>query len=337
MTPWKRRLLAIGVLQFALATSAWAQESPQQTQWESSMAAGAAAFRQGNFPQVEKQYKAAVAEAEKFGRNDLRVATSLISLAGLQFEIPGPYGYTQRRYHTAGPLLARALKIMETAHGREDPSLLGILDILPPIYFGMEKYAQGARYSERALAIREKTLGPEHLDVADNLDSLAHLYRNRKTKSTLDRYSKPAYRGPVVDSGGDRAGRRTPQDYELGVSGSPTRDLVSGSDREQIKSAANAALAEPLFKRAAAIREKALGAEHPKYILSLVNLTICYANQNKKKRAEAEATAQRMWEILEKAHEQTPNVLVSAATAMRAVGRKDEAEQLEAKARAKAK
>jgi len=40
------------------------------------------------------------------------------------------------------------------------------------------KYKQAIPIAERVLAIREKVLGNEHLDIATSLNNLAELYRN---------------------------------------------------------------------------------------------------------------------------------------------------------------
>src|SRR6202521_4695264 len=41
------------------------------------------------------------------------------------------------------------------------------------------KYAEATPLAERALAIREKALGPDHPDVAQSLNNLAELYDNQ--------------------------------------------------------------------------------------------------------------------------------------------------------------
>ena len=41
------------------------------------------------------------------------------------------------------------------------------------------RYAEAERLYKRALAIKEKALGPEHPHVASNLNNLAELYRAR--------------------------------------------------------------------------------------------------------------------------------------------------------------
>ena len=53
------------------------------SRWESYMAAGVAAHRQGNYPEAEKQFATAFKAAEGFGPQDPRLATNLNNLAEL--------------------------------------------------------------------------------------------------------------------------------------------------------------------------------------------------------------------------------------------------------------
>lgn len=53
-----------------------------------------------------------------------------------------------------------------------------------------QHYAQAAQLLQRALQIRERTLGPEHTEVAANLTELADLYRSQSMTSKAE----PLYR-----------------------------------------------------------------------------------------------------------------------------------------------
>ena len=71
--------------------------------WQNHMDTGVKAYQQGNYPEAEKQFTAAVKEAEGFEPQDPRLATSLNNLALLY--------RTQGRYAEAEPLQRRALVI----------------------------------------------------------------------------------------------------------------------------------------------------------------------------------------------------------------------------------
>ncbi len=140
----------------------------QIEQWQGHMDAGAQAYQQGNYPEAEKQFNAAVKEAEGFGAQDPRLATTLNYLAGLY--------RTQGRYAVAEPLQRRALAINEKALGSDHPGLATDLNNLAKLYHHQGKYAEAEPLYKRALAIFEKALGPDHPLVAAILSNLENLY-----------------------------------------------------------------------------------------------------------------------------------------------------------------
>ncbi len=87
MTTDKTRWLLVGLVCLALwPVHAFAQGGL----WETYMAAATAAYQQGNYPEAEKQLGAALKEAEGFGPQDPRLATSLDRLATL-YQAKGSY------------------------------------------------------------------------------------------------------------------------------------------------------------------------------------------------------------------------------------------------------
>ena len=145
-----------------------ARASVQGGLWETYMAAGVKAYQQGNYPEAEKQLGAALKEAEGFGPQDPRLATSLNNLAELY--------RAQGRYAEAEPLHQRALAIREKALGPEHPAVGVSLSNLAALYSGQGKYADAEPLYKRSLAILEKALGSEHPRVATSLNNLALLY-----------------------------------------------------------------------------------------------------------------------------------------------------------------
>jgi len=94
--------------------------------------------------------------------------------------------------------------------------------------------------------------------------------------------------------------------------------------------------AEPLYKRALAIREKILGPEHPRLAITLNNLALFYRAQGKY--AEAKPLYKWMLAIWEKAlgpeHPRVATSLENYAAVLRKTGRTTEAANLEARAKA---
>ena len=69
----------------------------QVEQWQSYMDAGVEAYLQGDYTEAEKQFAAALKEAEQFAPKDPRLATGLNSLAEVY--------RTEGKYAEAEPLL----------------------------------------------------------------------------------------------------------------------------------------------------------------------------------------------------------------------------------------
>jgi CHAT domain-containing protein/Tfp pilus assembly protein PilF len=122
------------------------------------------------------------------------------------------------------------------------------------------KYDEALRLAERALAIREKILGPDHRDVADSLHALASLYDDKSD------YVKAE---------------------PLDLRALAIREKTLGLDHPDVAKTLNNlawiygvredyAKAESLYRRALAIQEKALGANHPEVASTLNDLALLY-------------------------------------------------------------
>ena len=130
----KTRLLIL------LLVSSWlwpALVIADEARWEQHLDAGEAAYQRGDYEEAVRQSKAALKEAEDFGEQDPRFATTLNNLAGL--------------------------------------------------YRAQARYAEAEPLYKRALAIREKALGPAHPDVATSLNNLALFYREQGRNQDVER------------------------------------------------------------------------------------------------------------------------------------------------------
>ena len=156
-------LLVLGVVCVASCTMA------QDTAWEKYMKAGEEACQRAQYAEAEKQFLAALQEAEKFGPKDSRLATSLNNLA-LLYDAQGQYAQAE-------PLYRRALAIWEQALVPEHPSVAISLNNLALLYRAQRKYTEAELLFRRALAVWEKALGPEHPNVAMALENYAELLR----------------------------------------------------------------------------------------------------------------------------------------------------------------
>ncbi len=193
--------------------------SDQETRWDSIMADAVKAYQQADYAQAEKLLLAALKEAEKFGNQDPRLATSLNNLAEL--------------------------------------------------YRAQGNYEQAEPLHQRALAIWEKALGPEHLDVGASLNNLAGLYHAQGNYAEAEKFFRAALK---------EAEKFGNQDPRLATS----LNNLAGLYRAQ----SGYAQAEPLQRRALAILEKTQGPEHPNVASSLNNLAELYREQGKYEQAK---------------------------------------------------
>jgi tetratricopeptide (TPR) repeat protein len=176
------------------------------------------------------------------------------------------------------------------------------------------RYAEAEPLYQRALAIREKALGPEHPDVAQSLNNLAALYDDQGKYAEAE----PLYQRAL----GIREKALGPEHRDVARSLNNLANLYYAQGKY--------AEAEPLYQRALRIWEKALGPEHPDVATCLNNLAELYRAQGKD--AEAEPLCQRALGIREKAlGPEHPNVATSLnnlAALYRAQGKDAEAEPL---------
>ena len=150
-----------------------------EARWEQYMRAGKVAYQRGDYEEAVGQTKAALKEAEDFGEQDPRLATTLNNLAAL-YESLGRHG-------KAEPLYKRSLAIAEKALGPEHPDLAAILNNLAGLYQAQGRIGEAEPLFKRALAIWEQALRPEHPYVDIALNNLAALYRTQGRNDEAER------------------------------------------------------------------------------------------------------------------------------------------------------
>ena len=176
------------------------------------------------------------------------------------------------------------------------------------------QYEQAEPLYQRALAIREKALGPDHPDTDTSLNNLALLYDSQ------GRYeqAEPLYQRALAI----REKALGPDHPDTAQSLNNVAGLYRSQGRDE--------QAEPLYQRALAIREKALGPDHPSTASCLNNLALLYHSQGRYE--QAEPLYQRALAIWEKAlgpdHPDTATSLNNLAALYRSQGRDEQAEPL---------
>jgi Tfp pilus assembly protein PilF len=167
-------------------------------------------------------------------------------------------------------------------------------------------YSNARPLFERALAIREKALGPEHPDTTTSLNNLAVLLQDQGDPAR----ARPLYERTLAI-----------RERALGPE-HPDTGMTLNNLAHLLQDQGDFAGARPLCERALAIREKALGPEHPNTATSLGNLA--YLLQAQGDLAGARPLFDRSLAIREKAlgpeHPDTARSLGNLAQLLQAQG-----------------
>ena len=275
----KAILLALAL---SIAGVPLAQAGGAGDEWESLNQEVEELYRTGKYDSATLVAQKALQLAEQNADADHPdVATSLNNLASL-YDAQGDYA-------KAEPLYKRALAIREKALGPDHPDVATSLNNLAELYRTQGDYAKAEPLYKRSLAIREKALGPDHPDVATSLNNLAvalrYPRRLRQGGAALQALTgdlgegtrpRPSRCGiePEQPGGALRCPRRLRQGGAAlqALAGDPREsarpdhpDVATSLNNlaELYRTQGDYAKAEPLYKRSLAIREKALGPDHP--------------------------------------------------------------------------
>ena len=137
--------------------------------WTRYLDAGTNAYRKRDPDEATRQFELALKEAEGFGEEDARLATTLAWLAELY--------RVQRRFEESEKLIRRTIAMDEKYRGAEHPDLAMSLESLALLYHTQNRQREMEPVLKRVIAIYEKALGPQHVRVAAALNNLAALFR----------------------------------------------------------------------------------------------------------------------------------------------------------------
>jgi len=144
-------LAIVTALPFVGLHSAFAQTAT----WETQHAAAKQAFNEHRYADAEKDYLAALTEAENFGEKDARLVTTVFDLGVLY--------YTQRRYDEAEPLLQRAVELREAGPTADSSNLAKAMLQLAEVYRSTRRFAKAESLYRQTLPISK---GPSNSDSA---------------------------------------------------------------------------------------------------------------------------------------------------------------------------
>jgi tetratricopeptide (TPR) repeat protein len=116
--------------------------------------AGLTAYQNKNYPEAEKQFKAALTEAEKPPTIDWRLTQTLSNLAEIY--------RLQSKFSEAAPYFKRLVQISQESFGPDHSNVAAHLNNLAENYRAQAKLAEAAPLYKRSLEIWEKNLGPDN-------------------------------------------------------------------------------------------------------------------------------------------------------------------------------
>jgi tetratricopeptide (TPR) repeat protein len=195
----------------------------------------------------------------------------------------------------------------ETADAADSAQRADLLGRAGSYLYGRAAYSAARPLLERALAIREKALGPEHPDTALSLNNLALLLEDQGDHSA----ARPLFERALAI-----------WEKALGPEHSDTAASLNNL-ASLLRDQGDHSAARPLFERALAIREKALGPEHPYTATNLNNLAMLLL-EDQGDHSAARPLFERALAIWEKAlgpeHPQTAASLNNLASLLRDQG-----------------
>ncbi len=290
----------------------------QEALWNMYVETGKDAYQYGRYATAETMFLAARKEAEGFGSNDVRLASTLFWLARVYDadkkdekaelnyrraieiwdSVHAPASIdefaealnnlagklrNQKKYGEAEPLYKRARDTAEKHFGRDDPHVAAALSTQADNFYDEEKYAEAEPLYVRALAITEKKQGSEDRDVADSIEPLALTLFAQKKVSQARLLTERAI--AILKK------NNQPEDLAAPLT---FLNNLAGKLRGQKKYGE----AEPVYKHAQDIAEKHFGPDDPHVAAALSTQADNFYNQEKY--AEAEPLYVRALAITEK-------------------------------------
>jgi tetratricopeptide (TPR) repeat protein len=239
--------------------------------WRESLARGDENRRLGKYAEARKSYLDALAEAEKFGPDDRRLAATLNNLGALLFD----YG----DYRQAEHMFGRALRILEQNAPAGDADVANALNNLAALA------ARGGRLDD-ARAMYERALGimarqePDEPEPGAILNNLADVLR----KQGHDREAAALYRRSIAAW----TKRGAEEQAALPMGNLAVLYFLAGRFDE----------AQELLERCLRVQTALLGPDHPRLANSLAHLGETYLIHQRY--AEAEELLRRALAIKEK-------------------------------------
>lgn len=128
---------------------------------------------------AEECFIEALKQAEVFGENDLRLASSLNNLAAL-YHSQGKYAFAEEHYK-------RALKVHENVHGADHQEVAPVLMNLALVYCVKSRYDEAEALFLKAIAIKESHFGSNAQELISVLTNYARMLEREGRKEEAEK------------------------------------------------------------------------------------------------------------------------------------------------------
>lgn len=153
-------------------------------EWSKHIQAGRDHLNAQRYSEAETELQAAVAEAEKGGVEDRRLAATLYNLGHVYAK--------QKDYEKAEATYKRSLSICKKICGDKDKEVLRTMTSLAKLYTEEKKYDLAEPLFKHVVDVQQKALGRNHKEVAEAMNNLASMYSQAGRKSESASYEKRA-------------------------------------------------------------------------------------------------------------------------------------------------
>ena len=225
--------------------------------------AGAAAWQAAEARRERDRAQVARVEAEAALGRTRDVTGALAEM----LEASDPWAPGFRDSTTARVLLDLGLVRVDALEGQ--PAVqAGLLDVLAGVHTSLGELDEAEALARRSLALRRRSLGEDHPEIAASLNSLGNIARRRGRYREAEALHRQALDLKVRHLG--------PEHPEVAGTLTALASHLSGRPAES----------EELYERALAIRRASLGPEHPLVASSLMDLGRVRRSRGKPEEAE---------------------------------------------------
>ncbi len=265
--------------QDAVQRLAWIGEKPSRRRKKLLLSAAVAALVVFSIAMTVQSIRAT--RAEKHAREEAETAKRVSDFLTSIFKVSDP-SEARGNTVTAREILDKGAKQIRSELGGQPLVQASLTDTMGNVYMGLGLYKDAESLLSSALAIREKNLPANSLDLAESFHDLAELYRNE------GRYdeAEPLYKKALAI-----------REKELGTDAPLVAVTLNGLAVLRVEQGQYDE-AESLYKRSLSIREKAFGEDNPFVAESLNDLANLYEEESKD--ADAETLYKQALAILEK-------------------------------------